>query len=107
MTSQIAIRRIRAQIFRMNHRLSETGGDPSNNDRALLGALALAHFASATSRTEDIHADPETILSDMLADLMHWCDIQPSVGKMHEPIGFDSALERARDYYAEECRDEL
>jgi hypothetical protein len=105
MTGQIAIRKIRAQILRMNHRLGETGADPSNDDRALLGALAVTHFAGATS--EDMHADLETILSDLLADLMHWCDLQRSAGEVHEPISFDSALERARDYYMEECRDEL
>jgi hypothetical protein len=107
MTGQIAIRKIRAQILLMNQRLSETGTDPSNADRAMLGALALAHFAGATSRVEDIHTDPETVLSDLLADIMHWCDLQRSASEAHGSIGFDSALERARDYYMEECSDEL
>lgn len=105
MTGQITIRKIRAQILRMNQRLRETGADPSNVDRALLGALAAAHFAGATSRVEDVHTDPETVLSDLLADLMHWCDLQRPAGEVHESIGFDSALERARDYYMEESSD--
>lgn len=107
MTDQIATSKIGAQILRMNQRLIETGADPSNVDRALLGALAVAHFAGATSRVEDMHTDPETVLSDLLADLMHWCDLQRSAGRVRELIAFDSALERARDYYIEECSDEV
>jgi hypothetical protein len=107
MTGRSAIRKIRAQIRRMNHRLNETGADPSNDDRALCGALAVAHFANVTSRAEDMHADPETVLSDLLADLMHWCDVQRPNFELQESSGFDSALERARDYYKEERSDEL
>ncbi len=106
MTGLIAIRGVRAQILRMNHRLRETGADPSNDDRALFGALVVAYFAAATARVEDMHADPETMLSDLLADLMHWCDLQRAAGNAYEPIGFDSALERAREYYMEERGDE-
>jgi hypothetical protein len=104
MAAQVAIRKIRAQILRMNHRLRKTGEGPSNVDRALLGALAVADFADATSRVEDMHSDPETVLSDLLADLMHWCDLQRPAGRARESVGFDTALERARDYYADECR---
>jgi hypothetical protein len=107
MIGRSEIRKIRAQIRRVNHRLNETGADPSNADRALWGALAVAHFASVTGRAEDMHADPETVLSDLLADLMHWCDLQRSNSELQEAIRFDSALERARDYYNEELDDEL
>lgn len=107
MTSRRAIPKIRAQIRRMNNRLSETGADPSNVDRALLGALTVAHFASVTSRVENMHTDPETVVSDLLADIMHWCDLQRPTGELQESIGFDSALQRARDYYMEECSGEL
>ncbi len=72
MAGQIAIRKIRAQILRMNRRLGKTGEDPSNDDRALLGSLAVAQFASAAGQIDDIRSDPETVLSDLLADLMHW-----------------------------------
>jgi hypothetical protein len=107
MAVQSAIHRIRAQVRRMLHRLNKTGTDPSNADRALWGALVVAHFASATRRAEDAQTDPETVLSDLLADLMHWCDAQRSNGQLQESIGFDSALERASDYYKEERSDEL
>lgn len=107
MSGRSEIRKIRNQIRRMNYRLSDTGADPSNADRALCGALAVAHFASVTSRAEDMHTDPETVLSDLLADLMHWCDVQRPNFELQESNGFDSALERARDYYKEEHGDEL
>ncbi len=107
MTGRSEIRKIKAQIRGVNHRLNETGADPSNADRALWGALVVAHFASVTSRAEDMHTDPQTVLSDLLADLMHWCDFRRSSSEPPEAIGFDSALERARDYYSEEVSDEL
>jgi hypothetical protein len=107
MTGRGATAKIRAQIRRINHRLIETGADPSNVDRALPGALAVAYFASVTSRVENMHTDPETVISDLLADLMHWCDLQRSTGELQESIGFDSALQRARDYYMEERSGEL
>jgi hypothetical protein len=107
MTGRSEIRRVKAQIRRANHRLSETGADPSSADRALWGALAVAHFASVTDRSEDMHTDPETVLSDLLADLMHWCDARRSNSELQEAVRFDSALERARDYYNEEVSDEL
>ena len=91
----------------MNHRLNETGTDPANADRALWGGLAFAHFAAITRRAEDMRTDSETVLSDLLADLMHWCDVQRSSRGRQEAIGFDSALERAKDYYKEEVSDEL
>jgi hypothetical protein len=101
------INKIKARIRRLNHRLVETGADPSNADRALLGAFAVAQFAGVTGRAEDIYADPETVLGDLLADLMHWCDVQRSSSEPQEAIGFDSALEQARDYYNEELGDGL
>jgi hypothetical protein len=107
MTAQNAILRIRAQVRRMTHRLNKTGTDPSNADRALWGALVVGYFASATGRAGDVQTDPETLLSDLLADLMHWCGAQTSNGELQESIGFDSALERASDYYEEERVDEL
>jgi hypothetical protein len=107
MTDRSEIRKIREQIRRVNHRLSETGADPSNADRALWGGLAVANFARVMSRSKDAHADLETALSDLLADLMHWCDVQRSNSELQEAIRFDSALERAKDYYNEEVSDEL
>jgi len=107
MASRSGMRKIRAQIRRSNRQLSETGADPSRADWALWGELAIALFASETGRPGEIHSDPETVLSDLLADLMHWCDAGRSDPELHEEIRFDSALERARDYYSEEVSDEL
>jgi hypothetical protein len=107
MTGRTEIRRIRAQIRRGGYRLNETGADPSAADWALWGALTAAYFASVTSRAEDMHTDPETVLSDLLADLMHWCDVRRTGPQLHEAVVFNSALERARDYYNEELSDEL
>jgi hypothetical protein len=106
MTDRSAILRIKAQTRRMIQRLGETGTDPSNADRALLGALAVAHFASVTGSAHEVLSDPETVLADLLADLMHWCDVQKS-NRDQESIEFGRALERARDYYHEELSDEL
>jgi hypothetical protein len=104
-TNRSAILKIRAQARRMIHRLNETGTDPTNADRALWGALAIVDFATATGRTPDILSDAETLLADLLADLMHWCDVQKA-NRGQEAIEFGSALQRARDYYEEEYSDE-
>jgi hypothetical protein len=107
MAYRSAIRKIRAQVRRMSRRLVETGADPSNADRALLAAWVVANFVSVTSGVKEIDRDLETAISDLLADLMHWCDFQGPIGHAQEPIGFNTALERARDYYREERGDEL
>src|SRR5579863_7940388 len=106
MTGRNAMSKIRTQIRRMNFRLNETGADPTSADLALWGALAVAHFASATAPAEEIDADPETLLSDLLADLMHWCDQESQRRTGQEIIAFESALHRARDYYNEEMSGE-
>jgi hypothetical protein len=107
MIDRSKIRKIRAQLRRADQELNEMGADPRNSDRALWGELVVAHFASVTGRAEDMLTIPETVLSDLLADLMHWCDVRQSDSEPREMIAFDSALERARDYYNEEISDEL
>jgi hypothetical protein len=107
MSSRSEMSEIRAQIRRMNHRLSKTGIDPSNSDRALWGALAIAHFTSVSGPAEGVYTDLEMVLSDLLADLMHLCDVRRSNSELREMTGFESALERARDYYNEELSEEL
>jgi hypothetical protein len=67
--------------------------------------LAVATFASVTGQSGDVEVDPETVLGDLLAGLMHWCDVQKTRTSLEEPISFESALERARDHYREECED--
>jgi hypothetical protein len=76
---------------------------PRNADRARWAAFAVAKFANATGMSEDLTADPETVLADLLADLMHWCDAQrTSRHLIKETVDFESALGRARDHYREE-----
>ena len=106
MESQLTLRRIRDQIRNVNRRLDKAGTDPRNSDRSLWGALAVVSFAGATGQSEDVQTDPETVLGDLLADLMHWCDAQKSNRNLGGSIDFVSALERARDHYSEECLEE-
>lgn len=65
--------------------------DPENlnSDRAKWAGAAMSSFMFAAAGTE-----PETALSDLLCDLMHWADRQEEC--------FESALEHARWHYAEE-----
>jgi hypothetical protein len=66
--------------------------DPDGLDahRALATAAALAEFRRQTG------ADLEDALSDLLADLMHWCD--------RSGQAFPEELRRARYHYAEETK---
>lgn len=93
------------QIRKRNLRLIETHTDPSNADRALWGSLAILTFASVTGQSGDVGVDPETVLGDLLAGLMHWCDVQKASTRLVEPISFESALGRARNHYREEFED--
>jgi hypothetical protein len=72
----------------MNKRLP---ADPvwDNDERAANAYLALEAFQDLTG------TDPGDAVSDLLCDLMHWCD-------RNSDEGFDGALTRARAYYAEE-----
>jgi hypothetical protein len=90
------------KVRRANRRLNQAHEDPCNADRALRGAFALACFASVTGQREEVAVDPETVLGDLLADLMHWCDVQKTKGSIEESIDFESALERARNHHKEE-----
>ena len=106
MVNQLTTRMLRNRIRSVNRRLAKTDADPYNVDRALWAALAVVSFASVTGQREDVQTDPETVLGDLLAGLMHWCDVQKTSERRIEPIDFESALERARNHYAEECVDE-
>ena len=72
----------------MNKRLP---ADPEgmNDDRAAVAYSALEAFQGLTG------TDPGDAVSDLLCDLMHWCD-------RNSDEGFDVALTRARAHYAEE-----
>ncbi|HXM35913.1 MAG TPA: hypothetical protein VN920_12040 [Pyrinomonadaceae bacterium] len=101
MANQLTTHEIKERIRSVNRRLNETRGDPRNADRALWGALAVVSFAGVTGQSQDVHTDPETVLADLLSDLIHWCDAP--IGGLEEAIDFESALERARNHYNEEC----
>ena len=74
----------------MNKRLP---ADPEgmNDDRAAVAYSALEAFQCLTG----IDPKDDTAVSDLLCDLMHWCD-------RNSDEGFDVALTRARAHYAEE-----
>lgn len=59
-----------------------------NDSRAAWAGQAIDHFAFTTG------TDKEDALSDLLADLMHWCDRQQ--------VSFDRELARAREHYEAE-----
>ena len=105
MADQLSIRRLTERILKKNRRLIETHADPNNADRALWGSLAVVAFASITGQSGDVEVDPETVLGDLLAGLMHWCDVQKTITSLEESISFESALERARNHYREESED--
>ena len=97
------ILKIRSRIQSVNRRLAKNDAGPRNADRSLWAELAVVSFANATGLSGDVESDPETVLGDLLADLMHWCDVQKTNYCLMESIDFKSALERARDLYTEEC----
>jgi len=84
--------------------LTKNNAGPRNADRAQWGALAMANFAAVTGLRGDLKTDPETVLGDLLADLMHWCDVRKVSDCLAESIDFESALRRARDHYRAERR---
>jgi hypothetical protein len=93
---------IRNRIRRANRILAKRNTGPSNSDRALRGELAAVSFPSVTGLNSDIRVDPETVLTDLLADLMHWCDAETNRSSNPESINFESALKRARKHYRSE-----
>jgi len=104
MANKLTTQEITERTHSVNRRLSKTRANPRNADRALWGALAVVTFADITGQSQDAQADPDTVLGDLLADLMHWCDAQKTTGGLKEAIDFESTLERARNHYNEECR---
>ena len=66
-----------------------------NDDRASWAEVALVDALRAFMKTT--RTDREDALSDLLADLLHWCD--------SNDIDFDRELERGRGHYAEELID--
>lgn len=78
------------------------GISPSNADRARCGESAVVGFAKASGTDDDLATDSETVLADLLADLMHWCGAGGDRDDVVGPPDFESALRRARDHYNSE-----
>ena len=80
--------------------------DPCRSPYAdsVVGRIGGRRFAGVTGPSQ-VQTDPETVLSDLLGDHIHWCDAQKTNGGLEESIDFESALERARNHYNEECAD--
>ena len=76
---------------------------PRNADRAEWAASTMSKFAMLTGLNEDLCVDPETVLADLLVDLMHWCDAQRANYYLEGAVDFPSALGRAQRHYEEEC----
>lgn len=106
MSDGAVVRYIRREIDQVNRRLRETDSGPSNADLALWGTLAIAQLNSSAASGEGSATDVELVLSDLLADLMHWCDLRSIAQSRQQVISFESALEKARAYYREECNSE-
>lgn len=106
MAARPSVRKIKNQIRTVNSSLEKANADPCNEDRALWALLAVVSFAGVVGLAEDVATDPETILGDLLADLMHWCDVQQMSSTRQEPINFDAALARGRNHYGEEYAEE-
>lgn len=64
-----------------------------NNDRAEWADEAIRTFASTTNM-DSAGEDDQTILTDLLGDLMHWCD--------RAGIDFNARVDMARLHYDEE-----
>ena len=69
----------------------------TNDDRALWAEAALLAFAQRTGQAKEIVGNKEDrffIISDLLADLAHWCD--------RNEVDLPSALIHAAEHYRAE-----
>ncbi len=69
----------------------------TNNDRASWAEVALLAFAKRTGMAKEMvgdSEDPFLIVSDLLADLAHWCD--------RHSVDLPSALAHAAQHYLAE-----
>jgi hypothetical protein len=58
-----------------------TREDPRNADRTLWGTLAVVTFAGINrGRAENVETGSETVLSELLSNLVHQCDAQKTSG---------------------------
>ena len=84
------------------NRLKKRNIEPSLADRTSWAQSAVASFAQANDLAEDLRTDPQTVLTDLLTDLMHWCDAQKRGGRIKRAIDFESALSQACRHFKEE-----
>lgn len=91
----------------MNLRLAKANPGPCTADRVTWAEVAVANFARAADSAGDLSTDSETVLTDLLADLMHWCDAQNCRPRVKRHIEFESALARARKHYKKEIAERI
>ncbi len=70
-------------------------GEPSNEKRAEWAEVAIAAFAAEVRMHGE---ESETIITDLLCDLMHFCNLNG--------IDFQGCVEMAEGNYREELADE-
>lgn len=92
-----------ATLFGGRHRhlhdgLTEDEIRDDNNTRAAWGAIALLAFTARTFG-DAAGEDWETLVGDLMADLMHLCD---ALG-----VDFDEMVEKGRSHYEPELHGEL
>jgi hypothetical protein len=72
--------------------------ETTNKDRAEWGGMALLEYAIAKGSNGGLYDPPETVLTDLLCDLMHYAELKE--------IDFAACLERARMHYDAEKAEE-
>ena len=68
--------------------------EPTNEDRAGWANTAVTAFAEAVRETDMLDEEKGLVISDLLCDMMHLCDM--------EEIDWDRCVVRARGHYLEE-----
>lgn len=86
-----------AQVRQLIEKPLPPDPEEQNEMRADSADVALDAFAHETGLDSSGDKD-ECALSDLLCNLMHWCDRQP----LADHFDFDAMLDRARANYAEE-----
>lgn len=76
----------------------EVPADPEgqNDDRATWAEEALLKFGRETG--QDLRIEPDELVSDFIADLMHWCD--------RNGVDFEDMVRRGKGHYEEETAEE-
>jgi hypothetical protein len=69
---------------------------PTNRNRADWASIAIDAYASAVNAADE---EPELNVSDLLCDLMHYCNV--------EQIDWHRCVARAQDHYREEVAENL